>query len=114
MVKEILITTELDPQGYLIKERFGVVFGVSVFSRNVLGNFFGSIRAIFGGEQSGYAKMIMKNRDNAIEKLVENARNLGANAVIGVRFDSNEFDSGKGQSMNEVVVYGTAVILEKK
>ncbi|MEM4066292.1 MAG: YbjQ family protein [Candidatus Micrarchaeaceae archaeon] len=109
----ILLTTENFLPDYQITDRLGIVYGVSVQSRNEIGNWLGSIRAAFGGSQKGYEKMITQNRDNAVQKLVEDAEALGADAVIGLRFDSSEFDTGKGQSMNEVVAYGTAVKITK-
>jgi len=70
------------------------------------------VRVIFGGKQTGYLKMIAQTRDDALEQLAEHARTLGANAVLGMRFDSGEFDTGQGQAMNEVTAYGTEVAVE--
>ncbi|MHB8210358.1 MAG: YbjQ family protein [Acidithiobacillus sp.] len=72
----------------------------------------GGMRALFGGKQAGYLKMIAQTRDDALEQLAEHARSLGANTVLGMRFDSGEFDAGQGQAMNEVTAYGTAVVIE--
>ena len=88
----------------------GQVYGTGVRSRNIVGNFLGGVRAIFGGKQDGYLKMIAQTRDDALEQLAEHALSLGANAVLGMRFDSGEFDAGQGQAMNEVTAYGTAVV----
>ncbi|MGC8580615.1 MAG: YbjQ family protein, partial [bacterium] len=66
------------------------------------------------GEQKGYAKMVIESREQAMQMMIEKAQALGADAVIGVRFDSTEFDAGQGQSMNEVIAYGTAVKLSPK
>jgi uncharacterized protein YbjQ (UPF0145 family) len=65
-----------------------------------------------GGKQPGYKKMIAASRDDALEELAKHALSLGANAVLAMRFDSGEFGSGNGFSMNEVTAYGTAVVME--
>ena len=68
--------------------------------------------AVFGGAQTGYINLVNQTRDEAIAALQAHAGSLGANAVLGMRFDSGEFDAGQGQAMNEITAYGTAVILE--
>ena len=105
------VTTETIP-GFKIIRALGTVYGVSVKSRNFVGNALGSLRATFGGEQSGFANLVSATRQEAIASMLQQADGIGANAVIGMRFDSGEFDSGKGQSMEQVVAYGTAVVLE--
>jgi uncharacterized protein YbjQ (UPF0145 family) len=90
----------------------GPVYGTSVRSRNFAGNWFGGLRAIFGGRQKGYTKMISRSRSDALVQLAQAAKAVGANAVLAMRFDSGEFDSGPGQAMNEVTAYGTAVVLD--
>ena len=72
----------------------------------------GVVRVEWPGKQTGYLKMIAQTRDDALEQLAEHARTLGANAVLGMRFDSGEFDTGQGQAMNEVTAYGTEVAVE--
>ncbi|OCB03555.1 hypothetical protein BBC27_07290 [Acidithiobacillus ferrivorans] len=108
----VLILTIDDCPGYRIVRVIGPVYGTSVRSRNFVGNFLGGVRAIFGGKQSGFINMIAQTRDDAMLHLAEHARSLGANAVLGMRFDSGEFDSGQGQAMNEITAYGTAVVVE--
>ena len=107
----LVVTTEHVP-GYRVVRVLGTVFGVSVRSRNVFGNALGSFRAAFGGNQAGYAKLVSDNRDAAVEDMMNQAEEAGANAVVMSRFDSGEFAAGRGQAMNEVVAYGTAVVLE--
>ena len=109
----LVVTTENVP-GYRVVRVLGTVFGVSVRSRNVFGNVLGSIRATFGGNQAGYAKLVSDNRDAAVENMMDQAEEAGANAVVMARFDSGEFAAGRGQAMNEVVAYGTAVVLERE
>lgn len=108
----LVVTTE-NIKGYEIKQVLGATFGVSVRSRNVFGNMFGNLRSIFGGSQTGFADMVAKTREDALQNMEQHAASLGANAVIMMRFDSSQFDSGQGGSMNEVSAYGTAVIIEK-
>ena len=108
---DILVVTVNDVVGTRITRVIGPVYGTSIRSRTIVGNVLGGIRAIFGGSQGGYVAMVNQTRDEAIEALKAHAVSLGANAVIGMRFDSGEFDAGQGQAMNEVTAYGTAVIL---
>ena len=111
-MNEVLVVTINDVAGARIARVIGPVFGTSVRSRSIVGNVLGGLRAVFGGAQSGYAQMVSQTRDEAIAELQAHAHALGANAVLGMRFDSGEFDAGQGQAMNEVTAYGTAVILE--
>lgn len=108
----VLVVTIENVPGYRVARILGTVFGVSVRSRNVFGNAIGSIRAAFGGNQAGYAKLVSDNREAALEDMMNQAEEAGANAVVMARFDSGEFAAGRGQAMNEVVAYGTAVVLE--
>jgi Uncharacterized conserved protein len=108
----LVVTTENIP-GYKIIEIKGLVQGASIKSRSVFGNMFGNLKAMFGGNQDGYIKLVIQTRDEAIQAMINEAQGLNANAIIMMRFDSNEFDSGQGQSMSEVVAYGTAVTIEK-
>jgi uncharacterized protein YbjQ (UPF0145 family) len=110
-VAEIMATTETFLGGKKIAKRLGVVYGISVYSRTDIGDWIGSIKAAFGGKQGGFAKMIEKNRNDALNSMMIQAEELGADAVIGVRFDSNEFEVN-GKAMSEVVAYGTAVVFE--
>jgi uncharacterized protein YbjQ (UPF0145 family) len=111
MVNVLVITTNEVP-GARITRVIGPVYGTSIRSRTIIGNFLGGIRAVFGGSQTGYINMVNQTRDEAIAALQAHATSLGANAVLGMRFDSSEFDAGQGQAMNEVTAYGTAVIID--
>ncbi|MBU2773261.1 YbjQ family protein [Acidithiobacillus ferrooxidans] len=108
----VLILTTNDCPGMRVIRVLGPVYGTSVRSRNIVGNFMGGIRAVFGGKQSGYLKMIAQTRDETLAQLADHAQSLGTNAVLAMRFDSGEFDAGQGQAMNEVMAYGTAVVVE--
>ncbi len=109
----MLVVTSENIPGYKITEVKGLVQGASIKSRTVFGNMFGNLKAMFGGNQDGYIKLVIQTRDEAIQTMIQEAQNLNATAVTMMRFDSNEFDSGQGQSMSEVVAYGTAVVAEK-
>jgi len=103
----LVVTTENVP-GHDVKAVLGQVFGVVVRSRGLGGNILAGLRSIVGGEISEYSRLVEDARRHAIDRLVANAALMGANAVVMMRFDSGEI----AQSMNEVVAYGTAVILD--
>jgi len=103
----LVVTTENVP-GHQVKAVLGQVFGVVVRSRGLGGNIAAGLRSIVGGEIPEYSRLVEDARRHAIDRLVANAALMGANAVVMMRFDSGEI----AQSMNEVVAYGTAVILD--
>jgi uncharacterized protein YbjQ (UPF0145 family) len=103
----IVCTTE-NVAGHRAVESFGQVFGVVVRSRSIGGNLAAAIRSIAGGEIKEYTALVEETRRHAIDRLVANATAMGANAVVMMRFDSGEI----GQTMSEVVAYGTAVRIE--
>jgi len=105
----LLVTTTERPAGYEAKQALGQVFGVVVRSRGIGGNIMASLRSLGGGEIVEYTRLVEDTRRHAIDRMVENARAMGANAVIMMRFDSSEI----GQTMTEVVAYGTAAIIER-
>jgi len=109
----MFVSTETFLSDKKVAKRLGVVYGISVYSRTDLGDFFGGIKAAFGGKQGGYAKLIEKNRNDALNSMIAQAESLGADAVIGVRFDSSEL-SVNGKAMSEIVAYGTAVVFESE
>ncbi|MEY2342918.1 YbjQ family protein [Acidithiobacillus sp. IBUN Pt1247-S3] len=106
----LIVTTETLP-GYRVERIIGTVYGTAVRSRNVVGNLMGGVAAIFGGKQGGATNMVQQTRSDALEQLAQSARAAGANAVLAMRFDSGEFDSGQGQVMEQVTAYGTAAIV---
>lgn len=99
----IIATTE-NLAGYRVERTLGQVFGVVVRSRGLGGNLMAGLRAIVGGEIKEYSQMIEQARRHAIDRMSTNATYMGANAVLMMRFDSSEI----GQTMSEVVAYGTA------
>lgn len=107
--KGMLVVTTENIAGYRIERVLGQVFGVTVRSRGIGGNITASLRSVFGGEIKEYTEMIEDARKAAIDRMIQNAHAMGANAVIMMRFDSGEI----GQTMSEIVAYGTAVVAEK-
>jgi uncharacterized protein YbjQ (UPF0145 family) len=103
----LIVTTESIP-GYQIKEVKGQVFGLTVRSRGLGGNLAAGFRSIVGGEIPEYTQMLEEARRHAIDRMIENARLHHANAIVMMRFDSSEL----GQSMSEIVAYGTAVVVD--
>ncbi len=103
----IVVTTE-NIAGHRVQTTLGQCFGVVVRSRGLGGNIMAGLRSIVGGEIVEYTKMLEDARRHAIDRLVSNATLMGANAIIMLRFDSSEI----GQTMSEIVAYGTAVIIE--
>ena len=104
----IVVTTE-NISGYRVAEVKGQVFGVVVRSRGLGGNIVAGLRSLAGGEIHEYTALLEDTRKQAVDRLVVNAQAMGANAVVMMRFDSSEI----GQTMSEVVAYGTAVVVEK-
>ena len=103
-----LTTTTFELPGYRVVRSFGVVRGIIVRSRSILGNFGASIQAIFGGNISLYTNMCERAREDAYNLMLTHAGQLGANAVIGVRYDATKI----AQGITEVLCYGTAVYVE--
>src|SRR5579859_7010121 len=104
----MLVTTTENVPGQRVREVKGQVFGVVVRSRGLGGNIMAGLRSIGGGEIKEYTELLEGTRRQAIDRLIQNATAMGANAVVMMRFDSSEI----GQSMSEIVAYGTAVVLE--
>ena len=103
----LVVTTE-NVAGHRIRESKGQVFGVVVRSRGLGGNIMAGLRSLGGGEIVEYTQMLEEARRHAVDRMVKNARIMQANAIVMMRFDSSEM----GQTMSEVVAYGTAVILD--
>lgn len=105
MKDQVMIATTNNLPGYDVVEVYGEVFGLIVRSRNIFSNIGASFRTVFGGEVKGYTRLLADTREQALERLRNEARSKGANAVLMMRFDSGDI----GGVMNEVVAYGTAV-----
>jgi uncharacterized protein YbjQ (UPF0145 family) len=94
--------------GHRVVETKGHVFGLVVRSRGLAGNLSAALRSLVGGEIREYTELLEDTRRQAMDRMVQNATLMGANAILSMRFDS----SGLGGSMSEIVAYGTAVIVE--
>jgi uncharacterized protein YbjQ (UPF0145 family) len=105
----MIVSTTSEIAGYRVVRHLGLVRGVTVRSRSVVGNFFGGLQTIFGGKLSVYVNLAETTRQEAFDHMCEPAAQGGANAVIGMRYDANEIMDG----VTEVLAYGTAVIVER-
>ncbi len=105
---QIPVTTANDLAGFAVKRHLGVVRGITVRSRSVLGNIAGSLQSLFGGNITIYTELAEKARQEAFDLMVQHAQTMGANAIIAMRYESNEIMDG----ITEVLAYGTAVVVE--
>ena len=103
-----LTTTAFELPGYRTVKSFGVVRGIIVRSRSIVGNFGASLQSIVGGNISIYTSLCERAREDTFNQMIAYAGQLGANAVIGVRYDATEIAPG----ITEVLCYGTAVFVE--
>jgi uncharacterized protein YbjQ (UPF0145 family) len=103
----IVVTTEGIARFHVVETK-GQVFGVVVRSRGLGGNIMAGFRSLAGGEITEYTQLLEEARRHAIDRMVQNATTMGANAIIRMQFDSSEI----GQTMSEIVAYGTAVVIE--
>jgi uncharacterized protein YbjQ (UPF0145 family) len=106
---EVPITTGLELPGMVIRENLGVTFGLVVRSMGIARNFTAGFKSLRQGEVSEYTDLLEDARRHAVDRLVANAKLLGANGIIAMRFDSSEM----GNQLTEVVAYGTAVVVER-
>ena len=104
----MIVTTTENIPGMRVTRVIGEMFGLTVRTRGVGGNLAAGLRSLAGGEVKSYTKLLEDARREAIDRLVESATAAGANAVVMMRFDSSEM----GQTMSEIVAYGTAVVVE--
>jgi uncharacterized protein YbjQ (UPF0145 family) len=102
------VTTTFDVPGHRVAENLGVVRGIVVRSRSLVGSIGAGLQTLFGGNITLYTQLCERARDDAYELMLRHARELGANAVIGVRYDATEI----GPGITEVLAYGTAVKIE--
>ena len=105
----MLVTTSTTLEGYKVTKQLGLIRGITVRSRSVLGNMAGGFMAIFGGKSAIYTELCERARQEALDLMLQHARDSGANAVINMRYDANEVMAG----MTEVLAYGTAVWVER-
>jgi uncharacterized protein YbjQ (UPF0145 family) len=103
-----IVTTTNDVTGYRVTKHLGVVRGITVRSRSVIGNIGAGLQSIFGGNISIYTNLAEKAREEAFELMVQHAQAAGANAILAMRYDANEISDG----ITEVLAYGTAVVVQ--
>lgn len=109
MIDPTMITTSIVLDGYRVTRNLGVVRGITVRSRSVLGNIAGGLQTLLGGRISIYVDLCETTREEAFQHMMQHAAERGANAVINMRYDANEVMNG----VTEVLAYGTAVVVEK-
>jgi len=109
MVNPALVTTAFTLDGYRIVKNLGIVRGITVRSRSIIGNIGAGIQTLFGGNISLLQELCERTRQEAYMILVQHASELGANAIVGMRYDANDVMNG----VTEVLAYGTAVVVEK-
>lgn len=104
----MIVTTSENIPGYRVTRVLGLTFGLTVRSRGMGGNMAAGLKSLVGGEIRSYTKLLEDARREAVDRLVENATAMGANALVMMRFDSSEM----GQTMSEIVAYATAMVVE--
>jgi len=109
MVPHEFVTTALELPGYRVKRNFGVVRGIVVRSRSIVGTIGAGLQTMIGGNISLFSKLCEQTRNDAFDLMLQHAEALGANAVIGARYDATEIMNG----VTEVLSYGTAVEVER-
>lgn len=105
-----MVTTTNDIAGFRLARQLGVVRGITVRSRSVIGNLGAALQTLVGGNISLFTELCERARGEAFELMVQHAAELGANAVIAMRYDANEV----AQGVTEVLAYGTAVVVERE
>src|SRR5262245_56293978 len=108
MIQPQWVTTAFGFEGFRIAANRGVVRGITVRSRSIVGNIGASLQTLVGGNITLYTELCEKARDEAFQIMLQHAAQAGANAVIGMRYDANEVAAG----VTEVLAYGTAVVIE--
>lgn len=104
-----MTSTSFEINGYKTVKSLGVVRGIIVRSRSIIGNIGAGIQALFGGNITLYTELCEKARKDAFDMMEKHAEELGANAIIGIRYDATEIAAG----ITEVICYGTAVVVKK-
>jgi uncharacterized protein YbjQ (UPF0145 family) len=104
----MIVVTTNDLPGYRVVKHLGVVRGLTVRSRSVIGNIGAAVQILFGGNITLYTKLAEEARQDAFDLLIGHAQAMGANAILAMRYDANEIAS----AVTEVLAYGTAVVVE--
>jgi uncharacterized protein YbjQ (UPF0145 family) len=110
VISHTMTTTQFELDGYEVKRSLGIVRGIIVRSRSVLGTIGASLQTLVGGNITLLTELCEKTRSDSFDLMLQHAAQLGANAVVGVRYDATEIMQG----VTEVLCYGTAVVVEQK
>jgi uncharacterized protein YbjQ (UPF0145 family) len=108
-IDEAMVTTALELPGYRIVRTLGLVRGIVVRSRSIIGTIGAGLQTLVGGNITLFTEMCEKTREDALELMIEHAMQRGANAVVCARYDANDVMQG----VTEVIAYGTAVVVER-
>ena len=111
IAQSMIVSTTFDVQGRRVREYKGVVRGITVRAPTIAQGILGGLKSIIGGQIGAYTEMCEQARQQAYDLIIDHARALGANAIVGFRYDASEI-GGKASSATEVLCYGTAVIIE--
>jgi uncharacterized protein YbjQ (UPF0145 family) len=109
LLNDSMVTTALELPGFLITRNLGIVRGITVRSRSIVGNFFGGLQSLLGGNISIYTSLCERARLDTYEEMLFHARKLGANGIVAMRYDATELMAG----LTEVLCYGTAVVVQR-
>ena len=109
-MQHAMTTTAFELNGYTVRRNLGIVRGITVRSRSIVGSIGASLQTLIGGNISLFTELCEKAREEAFELMLQHATQMGANAVVGVRYDATEVMQG----VSEVLCYGTAVVVEQK
>jgi uncharacterized protein YbjQ (UPF0145 family) len=107
-IQASMVTTAFELPGHRVVRNLGVVRGITVRSRSIVGNFVGGLQTLFGGNITIYTQLCEQARGMTYDQMCEHARSMGANAIVGMRYDATEVMAG----LTEVLCYGTAVVAE--
>lgn len=113
MPDPFFVTTTFNFDGYVIKTYKGIVRGIIVRSPTITQGILGGLKSIVGGRVGAYTEMCEQARQQAYDQMIAHARELGANAIVGAKYDASEVGGGNQASATEVLCYGTAVVVEK-
>ena len=108
-MKSDMTTTTFQIEGYKISKNLGIVRGITVRSRSIFGNIGALIQSLFGGNITLYTKLCEQTRQESFDMMIKHAEELGANAIVGIRYDATEIAGG----ITEVLCYGTAITVKK-
>ncbi len=106
--ENIRVTTTFDLEGKRVTKNLGLVRGITVRSRSIVGSIGATIQTIFGGNITLYETLCEQAREQALERMLQHAEEMGANTIVGMRYDATEV----GPGITEVLAYGTAVVVE--